>query len=241
MSSKTKQSVKVPKALAGPATHDPSERLELVVKLARADLRKVTAAGVIQADRDVRAVCGVRFGFFAPGNARAVQRVRRSLLALQSDVRGILESVVAGRQAHADALSRAAASPLKFHRSDETDTDVYVGETTVTFGGPKTPHLATAIRVTVHVGLGYCRLGGAARDMFLLEVQRLLDSNVSERLRACPNCGTPFVRIRRQAYCSEECRDRNYYEEWKKRPEAEASRRRTYAKNGWTRGARKKV
>jgi hypothetical protein len=231
----------VPKALAGPATHDPGERLEIVVKLAHADLRKATPRELIRTDRDVMSVCGVRFGFFAPDNQRMVRKVRRSLLPLQADVLRMLTSFVSGRRAAEEALARAAASPLHHYRSEKNDTDTYVGDISVVFAGPGTPHLATPVRVTVHVGQGYCRLGGPARDMFLLEVQRLLDSNVSERLCACPNCGTLFVRIRRQAYCSEECRDRNYYEEWKTTPQAEAARRRFYAKNGWTRGARKKV
>lgn len=184
------------------------------------------------------AVCGVRFGFFATTNLRAVRDVRRRLLALQIDVCRMLSAAVAGRDALSDTFARAAASPSGYHRNHETDTAVaFSNGQAVAFAGPSSTHLEMAVKLTVHVEVGYCRLGGHPRDMFLLELQRLLESGVSKRLRACPNCRTLFLRNRRQAYCTEVCRDRLY---WKTSAAAERARLKYYEKNNWTLGARKK-
>ena len=70
----------------------------------------------------------------------------------------------------------------------------------------------------------------------LLGVITLL-ATTGDRLRRCPECGRPFVRVRRQLYCDSKCTDRatwrNYPKEKKNR-----HRERQYAKHGWRLGAR---
>ena len=91
--------------------------------------------------------------------------------------------------------------------------------------------------VTGAKGKRTLRIGGSVRAGFLLTLAFLLAGTGAPTVLKCPECGRPFVRVRRQKYCRDACTDRatwrNYPTEKKRR-----ARQRQYDKNGWTLGAR---
>ena len=83
------------------------------------------------------------------------------------------------------------------------------------------------------------RIAGSVRAAFLFTLWYLFASKAGDRVRACPECGRIFLRVRRQIYCSPKCTNRatwrNYPEQKKRR-----ARQKYYDKYGWKLGARKK-
>ena len=79
---------------------------------------------------------------------------------------------------------------------------------------------------------------GSKRDMFLHRLFFLLGQEPNSSIQRCPECSSIFYRVRRQKYCKRECTTRAF---WRSYPaEAkERARRKRYAKQGWTYGARK--
>jgi hypothetical protein len=83
------------------------------------------------------------------------------------------------------------------------------------------------------------RIGGSLRAGFLWTLAFVVAGPAGRRLRACPQCGTLFVRTRRQIRCSDRCTDQanwaSYSDEAKRQW---PSRKKAYEENGWTLGAR---
>ena len=79
---------------------------------------------------------------------------------------------------------------------------------------------------------------GPKRDIFLHRLFFLLGQEPNSSIQRCPECDSIFYRVRRQKYCKRECTTRAF---WRSYPaEAkERARRKRYAKQGWTYGARK--
>lgn len=81
---------------------------------------------------------------------------------------------------------------------------------------------------------------GELNQTFPITVAWLLfHSQAGQRVRKCPECGTLFIRVRRQLCCSASCTNKA---QWKKYPLAKklAARRKYYDEMGWTMGARSK-
>jgi hypothetical protein len=74
---------------------------------------------------------------------------------------------------------------------------------------------------------------------YQLTLTWLLLSKAGSLVRKCPECEQPFVRVRRQIYCSDKCTDRAT---WRNYPTAKKrrARKKQYSKNGWIVGARSK-
>ncbi len=53
-------------------------------------------------------------------------------------------------------------------------------------------------------------VGGPIRDLVLFQVVRLLERLGTDKVLACPECGTLFVRRTRKEYCSTRCHSRHY-------------------------------
>jgi hypothetical protein len=223
-----------PKALADSRLTDPVDRLHLAVRFANAKL-DVSAQQTADLDRQVGGFCGARFDVLAPGDSRQLQHLRRNLSRLQRDARWMFAEFLRSRL----RVERARVAPFNAFTDGAISTYVYPSGMTVEFvDGVRRPSLL--IRVSLEMWAGCCHLSGSARDKFLLELQRLLDSPVSARLRACPYCGSVFVRTGRKEYCTEQCRNQGYWKEYKKREDFEAKRVRQCASQGWARGVRRK-
>ena len=82
------------------------------------------------------------------------------------------------------------------------------------------------------------RIGGSVKSGFLLTLALLLAGMTdAPPLLKCPECGTLFIRKRRQKYCDSKCTNRatwrNYPDELKLK-----ARQKLYDDNNWTLGAR---
>jgi hypothetical protein len=59
------------------------------------------------------------------------------------------------------------------------------------------------------VPTGLVKLSGSARDVFLMTLAMLLvHDQTASHLRLCPACGEPFLRHRKQRYCTRRCANR---------------------------------
>lgn len=83
------------------------------------------------------------------------------------------------------------------------------------------------------------RVGGSVRASFLLKLAILMLTDAGRRVSQCPECGSFFVRVRRQKYCKRKCTDRATWRNYPKEKK-ERARQKEYDKHGWTLGARKK-
>lgn len=222
MSSKTLSPRGTPRALAGSRIRNPVERLGFAVRFATMDLVSRTPQNLVSLDRDLGAFSGVRFDFINHRDVAKLRRLKRKIAGLQDEVRQVLATYLDGRErkeriesgeADLEMLKLAASSqPIRLGFSLETNGR-------------------------------YCALLGTARDMFLLELQRLLDgrtSDVAQLLGRCPGCSKPFVKNRKQKYCTPKCRDSSYWQHYVVIGRAEEARKREYDKYGWIRGNRKR-
>lgn len=241
----------VPKSLAGARERNAEQRLRTVLEIAQVDVTQATPRELFQIDRAATTVSGVRFDFFVPDDARNASKVRKlraALRRLQTDTNLMLATRIAARDRSREGFQRAAAEPLfgsvGYFQSRE-GSSFYTSQSVqfVSFGD-RAPHLHTPLRLRVEIGMDYCRIGGSARDMFLLEVQRLLEDSVSELLRSCKGCGRVFVRRKRQEYCSKQCHNRTYWPKYvateRGRHRRQAAREREYATWGGKPAARRK-
>jgi hypothetical protein len=59
---------------------------------------------------------------------------------------------------------------------------------------------------------------GALPDMFLLVLHLLLIRGADTHLRACPECETIFLRVRKQIFCTTRCKKRANIRAWRQTP-----------------------
>jgi hypothetical protein len=58
-------------------------------------------------------------------------------------------------------------------------------------------------------------VAGPTRDVYLYTLYQLLSQDEAQRIMQCPECGTIFVRVRKQRYCSRRCTNRVNMRDWR--------------------------
>jgi hypothetical protein len=82
--------------------------------------------------------------------------------------------------------------------------------------------LPPAIPMQARVALteGALQVHAPVRDLFLWHLFLLVLQEPLDRIRRCPECGTIFYRVKKQAYCSRKCGNRVTQRRWRERQEA---------------------
>lgn len=73
----------------------------------------------------------------------------------------------------------------------------------------------------------YLWIEGTPRELFFSILQLLIVRGADTQLRKCPECGTFFIRIRKQQYCSRACTKRAVMRDWRQTPKGKAAQARS--------------
>jgi hypothetical protein len=196
-----------------------ADALALVVDFAGADLAEPRAGAVwsarlatfLQPGETLATQGGM---LVAPLDASSAFLPSDALAGLQREIRTFLASLISRRD-HRGGSSKPLQVTTLISVFDASDL-----VPRRRWKGPKHPTLLM--------------VGGSVRDVVLFQVVRLLERLGTDKVLACPECGTLFVRQTRKEYCSTRCLSRRYMRDVE-RPRQRSSRRKATRHHGKTR------
>lgn len=182
-----------------------TDRLQIIIDFARMDLDRLRPGDWLNLREDLTAFV---LGEYAHGRWSDGDALRHR----GQDTKGLVVSYIEGPWPH-----EMTAEALK-----DLQRDVRMALTERgTIQGPggvfEQVHLfATWPQVKLaSFGSGFAEIQATARDGVLFVLALLLYALPANALRSCPECGTPFVRVRKQQYCSRRCTNRANMRTWR--------------------------
>jgi endogenous inhibitor of DNA gyrase (YacG/DUF329 family) len=169
------------------------ERIGLAVKFAQRDLSELTETDLQQLRGDLNEIIGSGTKFVFTGNASLSpqlgspspsQFTAEDFRSLQREIRGILGN-----------FTQAGSGNLAV-------TEIKAGYTIVNADFAGFPDRS------------FVQVRGSGRDLALLALLTLLSLASVPYVLRCPECGTIFVRVRRQKYCSRRCASNANFRAW---------------------------
>lgn len=200
-------------------------RLQFVVTFAQLDLDALSAGDWLNLREALARFLGLVPGEGAsskPITALTVAGGRRELF------QPMLSLGLAGIATDADISEDAKQLPTwgpEGVRAVQADTLAWLQSLThpVVPGESGVPHaLPLSGKVSLSSGGGRVHVIAPLRMLFFWHLLWLLLAEPPDRIHRCPECGTIFYRVKKQAYCSRTCGNRVTQRRWRERQEASA-------------------